>query len=90
MPALRRDALVIIFDHGLVYLEGTRIMNQDLQSFCFTHAEPEAQAVGPVHPIPPHCPQVVWVPPVAGALVVGEEGAEVVAGLDVAGWVVAG
>ena len=50
MPALRRDALVIIFDHGLVYLEGTRIMNQDLQPFCFTHTEPEVQAVGPVHP----------------------------------------
>lgn len=45
------------------------------------HVDPEAQAVGPVYPIPPHCPHSATVPaPPVGA----ETGAEVV-GFDTGG-----
>ena len=37
------------------------------------HLVPETQAVGPVHPIPPHCPHSGDVPPVFP-----EDGAELV------------
>ena len=33
--------------------------------------EPEAQAVGPDQPLPPHWPYLVWAPPTGAAVVVG-------------------
>jgi len=33
--------------------------------------EPAAHAVGPVHPLPPHWPYLVWALPAGGAVVLG-------------------
>lgn len=30
--------------------------------------EPATQVVGPVHPVPPHCPHLAAVPPVGGVV----------------------
>ena len=67
---------VEIVHHGARHCEN--------QSFDFTQVEPDAHTVGPVKPLPPHCPQTVWVGP-GGFTVVEEILLVVVAWLVVVG-----